>query len=99
MNAGGARGEFSTKPITFEGDKLTLNFATSAAGSIRVEVQDANGQAIPGRTLDECTPIYGDELARTVAWKDGSDLRSLAGKPARLRFAMQDADLFAVQFA
>ena len=32
-----------TKPITFEGDKLSVNFSTSAAGSLRVEIQDAAG--------------------------------------------------------
>ena len=36
-----AGGELITKPITFTGKKLTLNFATSAAGNVRVELQEA----------------------------------------------------------
>ena len=31
-------GELITKPIAFRGNTLTLNFATSAAGSLRVEL-------------------------------------------------------------
>jgi len=40
----------------------------------------------------------GNELDRRVTWKAGSDVRALAGKPLRLRFALQDADVFAFQF-
>lgn len=34
-----------TKPIVFTGQHLTLNFASSAAGGIEVELQDASGLA------------------------------------------------------
>jgi hypothetical protein len=91
-------GGLITKPVQFDGKKLTLNFATSAAGSVRVEIQNAQGEPVPGFTLDECPPIFGDCIERTVSWKTGSDVGSLAGKPVRLRFALEDADLFAVQF-
>ena len=33
-----------TKPITFTGRKLFLNFVTSAAGGVCVEIQDAEGR-------------------------------------------------------
>ena len=42
-------GELVTKPLTFEGDRLRLNFSTSAA-SRRVELQDQGGRPIPGFT-------------------------------------------------
>jgi hypothetical protein len=91
-------GEMITRPLRFSGAELQINYSTSAAGLVRVEIQDADGKAIPGFTLDQCEPIYGDEIARTVKWKGGASLKILAGKPVRLRFAMSDADLFAVQF-
>ena len=91
-------GELLTKPLTFAGDKLTLNFATSAAGSIRVEFQDANGKPLPGFTLNDCPPVFGDTLQRTVTWEDGSDVSALAGKSVRLRIELKDADLFSFQF-
>ncbi|GDY10075.1 hypothetical protein LBMAG52_35610 [Planctomycetia bacterium] len=80
------------------GNTLNLNFATSAAGDIRVEIQDATGQPIPGFTLADCHELFGDTLARTVTWKHGQDVSRLAGQPIRLRFALRDADLFAFQF-
>jgi hypothetical protein len=42
--------------------------------------------------------MYGDKLDRTVTWKNGADLGSLAGKAVRLRFEMKDADVFAFRF-
>jgi hypothetical protein len=91
-------GEMVTKPIVFEGGNLSLNASTSGAGSIRVEVQDEAGQPLPGYTLADCPEILGDDLALVVRWRKGGDLRPLAGKPVRLRFVLQDADLYAFQF-
>jgi hypothetical protein len=92
-------GQLVTKPLTFSGDRLELNFATSAAGGIRVEVQDVDGQPLPGFQLDDCPPVFGDELARAVLWKSGGDVGDLAGKPIRLRLELRDADLYSFQFA
>ena len=91
-------GEVITKVLTFTGSKLTLNFASSAAGGIRVELQRSDGQPIPGFTLDDCCEVFGDELERTVSWDAGSDLRQLAGQPVRVRFAVRDADLYSFRF-
>ncbi|MHC4179467.1 MAG: hypothetical protein ACYSWU_18300, partial [Planctomycetota bacterium] len=91
-------GEMVTRPITFEGKRLMINVSTSAAGSVRVEVQDAAGRPIPGFALADSTEIFGDELARAVTWKGGSDVAKLAGKPIRLRFVLKDADLYALRF-
>ena len=91
-------GEFVSKPIRFTGKHLSLNFSTSAAGSVRVELQDLNGKALPGFTLDDCEETFGDALQRTVYWKTGSDVGSVAGKPVRLRLALKDADVFTFRF-
>jgi hypothetical protein len=84
-----------TKPLTFDGTKLTLNVA--ARGRTRAELQDANGRPFPGFTLDDCTPLTGDHIEQATAWK-GGNLSALAGKPVRLRFELNDADLFAMRF-
>ncbi len=91
-------GELITKPVRFKGQGLWLNFATSAAGSIRVALQDAQGKPIPGFSLDECEELFGDTLDRRVKWKSNSDLTSLNGQAVRLRFVLHDADLYAFQF-
>ena len=98
VNAGYAGGELLTKPLTFDGEKLIINYSTSAVGSIRVEVQDAAGHPVPGHTLQDCGEIYGDEIGHAVWWEGGSDLSSLADQPVRLRFALKDADLYSIQF-
>jgi hypothetical protein len=99
VHADAQGGEFVTRPLTFDGAELRLNYATSAAGSVRVEVQDVAGAAIPGLGLDECVLVFGDHLDRPVEWSGGADIGSLQGRPVRLRFEMADADLYAMRFA
>lgn len=99
IKAGFQGGEMVTKPLVFAGKQLELNVSTSAAGEIRVEIQNADGTPVPGHGLADCTTIIGDELDRVVKWKNGSDLSALVGKPVRLRFLMKEADLYAIQFA
>lgn len=99
VNAPLSGGELVTRPLVFQGDQLHLNFATSAAGSIRVEIQDAQGRPLPGFGLAECYELFGDTVDRVVRWKSGSSVRKLAGKVVRLRFVLRDADLYSFRFA
>lgn len=55
-------GTVYTKPFTFSGNELTVNYASSAAGEARFEIQDEAGRPIPGFDLDQCLPIFGDEI-------------------------------------
>lgn len=96
--AGMKGGELITKPIAFKGRQLELNFATSAAGGLRVEIQDAKGKPIPGFALDACPETFGDTVARRITWKSGNDLGKLAGKAIRLRFELKDANLYSYRF-
>ena len=91
-------GELLTRPITFTGKTLRLNFATSAAGSLRVELQDEHGKPLPGFSLDDCEELFGDTLDRSVHWKTKADLSALIGRPVRVRFELRDADLYSFQF-
>jgi len=93
-----AGGEFTTKPLTFAGSELLMNYSTSAVGSVRVEIQDQEGTPIPGFTLADCPEIYGDAIEEVVKWKSGSDVSALTGQVVRLRFVMKDADLYAIRF-
>jgi hypothetical protein len=91
-------GELITKPFKFEGDRLELNVDTSGGGAVWVEIQDANGKAVPGYTKDDAQVICGNSMKMTVKWKSGKDVKSLAGKTVKLRFIMCDAKLYAFQF-
>ena len=98
VNAPYAGGEMVTKPLTFSGKKLYLNFATSAAGQIAVEIQDVSGKPVPGFSLSDCYPLVGNRIDRAVSWKSGEDVSILQGRAICLRFVMKDADLYAIQF-
>jgi hypothetical protein len=91
-------GEVVSKSLVFRGKKLSLNFATSAAGSLRAEIQDATGRPLPGFTLADCDELFGDTPDRAVTWKEKSDVGSLAGRPVRLRLVLCEADLFSLRF-
>ncbi len=98
VNAGYIGGEFTTRPFLFKGDQLDINYSTSAVGSIKVEIQQENGQPIPGFSLSDSNEMFADVIDGTVHWSRGSDLSRLEGKPVRLRFVLKDADLYSFKF-
>jgi hypothetical protein len=98
LHADGRGGEMLTHPLTFAGKSLAINFSTSAAGSVRVEIEDQGGKPMPDFSLDDCPETFGDQIDRVVVWRQGGDLSKLAGRPVRLRFVMKDADLYAIRF-
>ena len=91
-------GSFTTKPFAFTGKKLLLNFATSAPGFIKVEIQDANGEPIAGYCLKDAKELIGNYIEHPAAWGNGTDVSSLSGRPIRLKFVMKDANLYSLQF-
>jgi len=98
LAAGPEGGEAITRPRSFSGSKLVLNYRTTAKGSLRVELQDAEGQPIDGFTAADSQRLSGDALDAIAKWSKGADLASLANQPLRLRFVLSDAELFAFHF-
>lgn len=100
LHAGYDPGEVLTKPLTLpEGQcQLILNYSTSAAGSIRIELLDDNGRALPGYSVDECVPLIGDRIEGAVRWAGISEGTPFPRQPVRMRFELQDADVFSMQF-
>ena len=93
-----AGGHMITKPLVFKGRELSLNFSTSAAGGVKVGIEEVDGNAIPGFSVEDCQMQIGNEIDRKVTWKSGTDVSAVSGKPVRLRFSMKDADVFSFQF-
>ncbi len=81
--------EVLTKPIVIGGEEMLLNFATSAAGGIRVYVCDENGNELEGY---ESYTVFGDSVDRPVEF--AKPLAEIAGKTVRLKFKMKDADIY-----
>ena len=98
VNAPYAGGELVTKPLIFSGKELEINYRTSAAGDVRVEIQDVSGRAISGYALNDSPEIIGDETSRVITWKQGADISRLTGRKVRLRFFLKDADLYSFKF-
>jgi len=94
----GKQGQVLTQPLLFQGRNLVLNYSTSAAGWLRVEIQDEGGKTIPGYAATDCLLMYGDSTNEIVTWNSGSDLSHLEGKPVRLKFILQEAELYSLQF-
>ena len=89
MHGGAAGGSFTTKPLVVSGAKLHLNYATSAAGSVGIEVLDEAGKVVA-----DLKELYGDEFDAP-----GMDLSALKGKTVSMRVSLKDADLYALRFA
>ncbi|MCP4639793.1 MAG: hypothetical protein GY851_05145, partial [bacterium] len=96
--AGPEGGRFVTPPLSFTGNILKLNVAVRDGGSLRVGLLDEQGNAVEGRSLEDCVPIAGDHVNALVRWKTGGDVTSRAMKPTRLQVEMKDAELYAFQF-
>ncbi|MHC4215732.1 MAG: hypothetical protein ACYSWP_20485, partial [Planctomycetota bacterium] len=96
LDAGEAYGMALTRAFKFEGDKLYLN--VDAAGRVLVEICDEDGKAIEGFSMLECDPVHSDSVRYLVKWRGRSDISRLSGRIIRLRFRMQGAKLYAMQF-
>lgn len=86
-------GEVLTRPFTFKGSELTVNFATSAMSYMMVAVCDEEGNELEGYKTYK---MFGDSLERKVDFE--KDLKDLEGKPIRLKFYLKDCDLYSFKF-
>lgn len=82
-----------TKPFTFSGKELHINFETSPFGHIFIEVLSESGE-----TLATSEEIYGNTIDRMVYLDDGRDFSDFINIPIKLRFTMLDAKLYSIKF-
>jgi len=91
VSAGYEGGSFTTKPFTFKGNSLFINYSTSAVGHVKVSLLDEKGSL-----LLESAAIYGDEIFEKVNF--GTSLNQFGGRQVRLAFDLKDADIYAIKF-
>lgn len=96
-------GEFTTVGFIPPGNRLRINAETRRGGWIVVEVCALSRgcmdlKAIPGRSFDDCAPVIGDQFRTLVTWKEGEDLGVPVGQPLALRFRMNQASIYALEF-
>jgi len=97
-DAGWGGGELVTPAMCFDGERLELNFDGSAGGWAKVEIQGQDGRALEGHSFADADAVTGNATRKVVTWRGAANVGRLAGQPARLRFVMQAAKLYAFQF-
>ncbi len=90
-----AGGTLVTTPMPVTGAKLLVNYSTSAAGSLGIQICDEAGNPIEGFQSET---LFGDEAAHEMVWA-GGNLADLVGQTVTLRVSLADADLYSVMFA
>jgi hypothetical protein len=81
------------------GRKLRINALSLRGGGVRVEVAGLDRQVIPGHTFADCAPIVGDQFDAPVTWNGTDDIGVADGTPVCLRFRLDQAKLFWVDWA
>ena len=90
-------GSLTTKPLLFDGNMLELN-ANAAGGSICVELQDENGNPIPGYTKADCDMISADNVHHTVSWNGKTDVSKLSGTPVKVCIYTENSEIYSFTF-
>ena len=92
LDAGTDGGVVETVPLNVPAGQLEIN-ADAVSGDVRVEVFTADGQVQTGFSADACQPIEGDSVRHRVRWTEKT--LSQAQQPLRLRFLIENANLYA----
>ncbi len=92
------RGSFAMVAVVPPGPWLRINATTRRGGSIRVEACNLQRQPLSGRAMADCRPIIGDQFNAPVTWSGGGDLGVSPGEAVVLRFELDQAKIFALDF-
>lgn len=98
LDTGDVPGRTRTAPVTVTGRRLRLNLDPGALGELRVGLLDAEGNPLPGFSVDECDPLHRNETGATVTWDGRGDLGSLEGRAVRLAFISSRTKLYSFRF-
>jgi hypothetical protein len=91
-------GEFATVAIMPPGRRLRINALTTRAGNILVEVAGFDGKPLPQRSFQEAKPVFGDLHWAPLTWNGQDDLGQKEGAPIMLRFRLDHAQIFGLEF-
>ena len=94
-----SRGQFTAVAFMPPGRKLRINAQTHRAGSVLVEVVSlADQKALPGRAFTDAAPIVGDHHWTPVTWDGKDDLGHKDSAAVLLRFRMDKARIYGLEF-
>ena len=92
------RGEFATVQLAPRGRRLRINALTRRGGSILVEVAGENEKPLPGRSFAEAHRVIGDQHWTPLVWNGEEDLGFRENTAIMLRFRLDHAHLYGLEF-
>ena len=93
-------GTLTTKPLTVTKDVKYLFVNTnSQGGAIKAEILDTAGNVIEGYSAADCTAITDNTAKVKFTWKGENDLSMLEGKQFKVRFYLNNAQLYSFWLA
>jgi hypothetical protein len=97
------RGTLVTKPFVWPGGTLVINASClggSGEGSLKTEVLASGFEPVVGLTIEDADSVACDSTRLLQTWKgDATAISKLAGTEVRLRFVMENYDLFSFRAA
>jgi len=90
LRGGKDGGQITTKPLKFKGKQLLLNYVVNPGGALTVETLDAAG-SVTGKSKS----LSGNAVDASVTWERTPDFNS---GNTRLRFTLQNADIYSLRF-
>ncbi len=87
-------GEVTTKLLTVTKAAKYLFVNADVSGSLKAEIIDADGNVLDGYSANDCTAFQGDSCCTKLSWNGADDLSFLQNSNFRIRFVMEDGDLY-----
>jgi hypothetical protein len=81
-----------TQPLDCPG--RTLRVTADVRGRLRARVLD-----VPGLEIEACRPLAADATDARLSWRGGADLGRVRGRRVQVEFELEDAVLYAFDFA
>ncbi len=93
------QGGFATLGLVPAGRRMYVNCVSSRAGGVRIEVAGLDGKPLFGRGFEDCTGLVGDQPRGVVSWGSQTDLGHKEGQAVILRFRLEQATVYWIDFA
>ncbi|MGQ9592221.1 MAG: sulfatase [Planctomycetota bacterium] len=91
-------GEFATIAFLAPGRRILANALTKRGGRLLVEVAGTQGAPLAGRSFADCDPLVGDLYREPVRWRGEDGIGVPEGAPIVLRFRLDRAKLYFLDF-
>ncbi|MCX7010426.1 MAG: hypothetical protein NTY53_24825 [Kiritimatiellaeota bacterium] len=93
LDAGAEGGRIETKPLQLGATNLLIN-ADAGHGKVRVALLEADGRAISGLGLDDCTPLTAAATRWSARWQSNAGVPT--NRPVRVVVELTNAKLFSL---